>query len=108
MTRCRLAIASLFGTFGSEYQDVVTQFEAFHNEFQRTAAAGATYLQAETAAATALAGAFAPPGQASAAAIPWVPNDVSLIMSGTGVPIVTADFISKANNYIGSNLQLQG
>ncbi|MBX9979116.1 MAG: PE family protein, partial [Mycobacterium gordonae] len=29
------AIANLFGTFGSEYQDVVTQFEAFHNEFHR-------------------------------------------------------------------------
>ncbi|PJE21497.1 MAG: PE family protein [Mycobacterium sp.] len=105
------AIANLFGTFGLEYQDVVTQFEAFHNEFQRTlAAAGSAYVQAEAAAATALGAAFAPPAQAAtAAAIPWVPNDISLVMSGTGVPIVTNDFLQKANNYIGSTLaQLKG
>ncbi|MDP7737583.1 PE family protein [Mycobacterium paragordonae] len=105
------AIANLFGTFGLEYQDVVTQFEAFHNEFQRTlAAAGSAYVQAEAAAATALGAAFAPPAQAAtAAAIPWVPNDISMVMSGTGVPIVTNDFLQKANNYIGSTLaQLKG
>jgi hypothetical protein len=97
------AIANLFGTFGREYQGVVTQFEAFHNEFQRTlAVAGSAYVQAEAAAATALGAAFAPPAQAAtAAAIPWVPNDISLVMSGTGVPIVTNDFLQKANNYIG-------
>ncbi len=105
------AIANLFGAFGSEYQDVVTQFEAFHNEFHRTlAAAGSAYAQAESAAAAALGGAFAAPAQAAtAAAIPWVPNDISLVMSGTGVPIVTADFLQKANNYIGTTIaQLQG
>jgi len=105
------AIANLFGTFGLECQGVVTQFEAFHNEFQRTlAAAGSAYVQAEAAAATALGAAFAPPAQAAtAAAIPWVPNDISLVMSGTGVPIVTNDFLQKANNYIGSTLaQLKG
>lgn len=31
----RAAIANLFGAFGSEYQGVLTQFEAFHNEFDR-------------------------------------------------------------------------
>jgi len=105
------AIANLFGTFGREYQDVVRQFEAFHGEFQRTlAAAGSAYAQAETAAAAALGGAFAPTAQAAtAAAIPWVPNDISLVLSGTGVPIVTADFLQKANNYIGTTVaQLQG
>lgn len=104
------AIANLFGTFGLEYQDVVTQFEAFHNEFQRTlAAAGSAYVQAEAAAATALGAAFAPPAQAAtAAAIPWVPNDISLVMSGTGVPIVTSDFLSKASKYIGMPTSLVG
>ncbi|WP_310778570.1 PE family protein [Mycobacterium sp. Z3061] len=105
------AIAQLFGTFGREYQDVVRQFEAFHGEFQRTlAAAGSVYAQAETAAAAALGGAFAPTTQAAtAAAIPWVPNDISLVLSGTGVPIVTAEFLQKANNYIGTTVaQLQG
>ncbi|WP_205875859.1 PE family protein [Mycobacterium camsae] len=100
------AIANLFGTFGREYQDVVTQFEAFHDEFQRTlASAGAAYVQAETAAAATLGAAFTPPAQAAtAAAIPWVPNDISLVMSGTGVPIVTADFLQNANKYIGTTL----
>ncbi|RUP05347.1 MAG: PE-PPE domain-containing protein [Mycobacterium sp.] len=104
------AIANLFGTFGREYQDVVTQFEAFHNEFQRTlAAAGSAYVQAEAAAASALGAAFAPPAQAAtAAAIPWVPNDISLILSGTGVPIVTADFIQKASKYVGGPTIFQG
>ncbi len=105
------AIADLFGTFGREYQDVVTQFEAFQAQFDRTlAAAGAAYVQAETAAAASLATALTPPAQAaSAAAIPWVPNDVSLILSGTGVPIVTAEFIQNANDlYVRSMTTLQG
>jgi hypothetical protein len=42
------AIAKLFGGYGQQYQAILTQATAFHNEFTQTlAAAGNTYAQAE-------------------------------------------------------------
>src|ERR1700739_1583192 len=44
------AIAKLFGAYGQEYQEVISQAAAFHNEFtQALAAAGSAYLEAEAA-----------------------------------------------------------
>ena len=46
------AIANLFGGYGREYQALVLQAAAFHNEFTQTlAAAASTYAQAEAAGA---------------------------------------------------------
>ncbi len=52
------AAAALFRAFGLEYQDVVGQAAAFHDEFNRVlAAAGGAYAEAEAAGAAALAAA---------------------------------------------------
>lgn len=89
------AVANFFGAFGREYQDLLTQLTGYQNQFQRTITAAAT--------------AYSTTEVASAAALPWVPNDVSLFMSGTGVPIVTSQFIQKANDlYVGATGLLRG
>jgi hypothetical protein len=51
------AIAKRFGAYGQEYQAVVSQAAAFHNEFTRAlAAAGSAYLEAEAANAALTSG----------------------------------------------------
>lgn len=51
------AIAKLFGAYGQEYQAVVAQAAAFHNEFtQALAGAGSAYLEAEAANAALASG----------------------------------------------------
>lgn len=106
------AVANLFGGYGQEFQGVIKQFEALHTEFQQTlAAAGTAYVQAEAAAAETLgvATGVAPAPTATAAPIPWVPNLVSLVMGGTGVPIPSSQFLENALKYIGGPLnRLQG
>lgn len=88
------AIANLFGAFGQEYQAVASQLAAFHAEFQRTlAAAGFAYATTESTNAAAMGGASAP-----TSALTWTPNEVSLVIGGTGVPIPSAQFITEANN----------
>jgi hypothetical protein len=53
------AIAKLFGGYGQEYQAILTQATAFHNEFTQTlAAAGNAYAQAEARNAAATSNAF--------------------------------------------------
>ena len=96
------AIASLFGAHGQEFQAVISQAQAFHNEFERTlAAAGGAYVQAETAIATSMQVALGVPvGQAAASAAaalpPFQANLVQLIFGGTGVPIPTKKQIDGA------------
>ncbi|OBI11701.1 PE family protein [Mycobacterium sp. E2327] len=93
------AIADVFGTFGQDYQALVAQFEAFHNQFQQTlASAGFAYAETEAAVAATLnlgaAGAPVP-----AATIPPFPaNLVSIFIGGTGTPIPSPSFVTKANN----------
>jgi PE-PPE domain/PE family len=53
------AIAKLFGGYGQQYQAVLTQAGAFHNEFAQTlAAAGNTYAQAEASNVAAMSNAL--------------------------------------------------
>ena len=86
------AIASLFGAHGQEFQTVISQAQAFHNEFELTLAGAANaYLNTETSIAAGLQGILggAPAAQALAAAAlpPFPANFVQLIFGGTGVPI---------------------
>ena len=54
-----VAIAKLFGEYGQQYQAVLTQATAFHNEFTQTlAAAGNAYGQAEAANAATMSNAL--------------------------------------------------
>jgi hypothetical protein len=104
------AVADMFGGFGQEYQALVAQFEAFHNQFQQTlAAAGIAYAETETAIAAGLQGALglpnAPSPQLTAATIPpFLANEVSLFMGGTGNPFPSQANIDAANaRYVRAN-----
>jgi PE-PPE domain/PE family len=95
------AIADVFGTVGEEYQAVVARVEAYHNQFQQTlASAGFAYAETEAAVATALG--LAPgagtPALPAAAIPPFTANQVSYFIGGTGVPIPSPSFITRANN----------
>jgi hypothetical protein len=92
------AIAKLFGAYGQEYQAVVSQAAAFHNEFTQTlAAAGNAYLEAE-AANSALAsgpsnalntitgGSSGVSAMTSVARTASADPLIALIMGGTGNP----------------------
>ncbi|OBF43664.1 PE family protein [Mycobacterium sp. 852002-50816_SCH5313054-b] len=95
------AIADVFGSVGKEYQAVVAQFEAFHSQFQQTlASAGLAYAETENAIASTLGlGAAAPTAAVPAATIPPFPaNMVSIFIGGTGVPIPSQSFVTRANN----------
>jgi hypothetical protein len=95
------AVAEMFGAFGKEYQGVVAQFEAFHTQFHQTlASASIAYAETEAAITTALAlGAPGAPLQAMPAATPpFLATDLSFFIGGTGTPIPSASFLTRANN----------
>ncbi len=118
------AIAKLFGAYGQEYQAVVTQAAAFHNEFtQALAAAGSAYAQAEAANAALASG---PPNALNAVTAPIqkllgqtpvgtggssgisaltstaklasADPITALIMGGTGNPQPDPAYVSAVNN----------
>ena len=98
------AIASLFGAHGQEFQTVISQAQAFHNEFELTLAGAANaYINTETASIAAglqgiLGGAPAAQALAAAALPPFPANFVQLIFGGTGVPIPTQKLIDGAED----------
>jgi PE-PPE domain/PE family len=97
-----VAVADLFGAVGKDYQSVVARFEAFHHQFRQTlASAGIAYAETEAAIATSLglAGPGAPNPALPAATIPpFTANQVSYFIGGTGTPIPSPSFVSRANN----------
>jgi hypothetical protein len=114
------AIAKLFGGYGQQYQAILTQATAFHNEFtQALAAAGNTYAQAEAgnvaATSNALGGLGAriqtllgrtPIGSGSGgtSALTAIVNTasgdplVALIMGGTANPGPDPVYLASVNN----------
>ena len=90
--------ASLFGAYGQEYQALLHQAAAFHDQFVATlAAAGNTYAQAEAEAASALgltggAAANSAFGSVTQAADPAV--NAILIMTGSGTANPPTTFIN--------------
>ncbi len=105
------AIADVFGAVGKEYQAVVAQFAAFHTQFQQTlTSAGLAYAETEAAIVGTLGlGAAVPAAPLPAATIPPFPaNQVSYFIGGTGVPIPSPSFVTRANNlYVRSVNTLQ-
>ncbi len=108
-------IANLFGAYGQEYQAVLAQVEAFHNEFRQTlASAGIAYAEAEAAGIAALQGtpgvSAAPTPAPSATAIPpFSANLTTLFVGPTGVPIPSQAYINAANTlFVRSSNTLQG
>ncbi len=107
------ALAKAFGTYGTEYQSLVGQLEGWHSQFTQTlAGAGTAYAETETAIATGLAGALGLPtsGAALSAATipPFTALNLTYFIGGTGTPIPSQSFVTKANNlYVRSALALQ-
>jgi PE-PPE domain/PE family len=128
------AVAKLFGAYGQEYQAVVSQAAAFHNEFTLAlAAAGNSYLEAEaansalmsgpsnalnaitspirtlfgaTAVGTAGSGGVVMMSMAKAASADPL---IALIMGGTGNPMPDAGYVtSMFNSYIQPNPLFSG
>lgn len=95
-----------FGAYGHEYQALLRQATAFHDQFVAAlVAAGSAYAQAEAQIAGTLGltgGAAAPAVTAvTQAADPTV--DAILIMSGSGFAIPPPDFMNQAYNLYLSN-----
>ncbi|SOJ52766.1 PE family protein PE3 [Mycobacterium simulans] len=89
------ASAALFGAYGQEYQAVIRQAAAFHDEFVRAlAAAGTAYAEAEAVNAAAVG------GSAIAAPLAAVSYDVALIMTGSGDPIPSPDYMASVRPFI--------
>jgi hypothetical protein len=120
------AAAALFGGYGEEYQAVLKQAAAFHEEFAAAlAAAGNAYAAAEAANASAISGAlgqltapvrlllnggpFNAPLGGGGSPTPTVTlqgTTIGLIMGGTGVPIPQPSDITVALNYVNQNFNV--
>jgi hypothetical protein len=112
------AAAALFGGYGKEYQAVLKQAAAFHEEFAAAlASAGNAYVAAEAANANAISGALgeltAPVqsflGGASSAPTALTPmvvqptlqgTTIGLIMGGSGQPIPPPPVVNSSLNYV--------
>lgn len=95
--------ASLFGAYGREYQAILQQATAFHDQFAAALAAAANaYAAAEAQAANALGSLTgnAAAGMAGAptanAALADPPVAISLILGASGVPIPSPAYVAAA------------
>jgi len=91
------AVASMFGAYGQEYQALVSQATAFHEQFVAALAGAANaYAGAEAAAANTLGSLLAPAGPQAAA-------NITLVMGGSGTPIPSIEYINNVvSRYIAS------
>jgi PE family/PE-PPE domain len=114
------AIAKLFGAYGQEYQAVVSQATAFHNEFtQALAAAGNAYLEAEAANSALTSGPSnalntitgGPSGVSAMTSTATASADplIALIMGGTGNPTPDPGNVTSIfNSYVQPNPLFSG
>lgn len=108
------AIAEAFGVYGQQFQSFFSQAQAYHSQFQQSLATAAnSYASAEASIATSLEQLlgltpYTPPNLQVAAMIPpFTANDVSIFIGGTGVPIPSPSFVTRANDlYVRSGLAL--
>jgi hypothetical protein len=103
------AIAKLFGAYGQEYQALVSQASAFHNDFtQALAGAGNAYLEAE-AANSALTSGPSITAMTSMAKAASADPLIALIMGGTGNPTPEPGYVTSIfNSYIQPNPLFSG
>jgi len=100
------ATAKLFGAYAQEYQSVLTQAGAFHEEFAAAlASAGNAYAAAEAANAAAISGA-APTLTPTVVQPPLQGTTIGLIMGGSGLPIPPPSYITATLNYINHNFNV--
>ena len=100
------ATAKLFGAYAQEYQSVLTQAGAFHEEFAAAlASAGNAYAAAEAANAAAISGA-APTLTPTVVQPPLQGTTIGLIMGGSGLPIPPPSYVTATLNYINHNFNV--
>jgi hypothetical protein len=88
------AAAELFGAYGAQYQGVLAQASAFHEQFAAAlASAATTYAGAEAAAASLLRG-----GAVSAGA-----DAVGLFIGGSGLPVPPPSYLSAVLPWVNFN-----
>jgi PE-PPE domain-containing protein/PE family protein len=91
--------AQLFGAYGQEYQALLQQASAFHDQFVATLATAAnTYAQAESqiASTLGLGGSAAPSfGTLTQAVDPTIPVAANLIMTGSGTATPSPTYINN-------------
>jgi hypothetical protein len=96
--------ATFFSAYGQEYQALLQQAAAFHEEFVATlAAAGNAYAQAEAEAASALGltgGTAYSPVIAAGTQAADPPVNAILIMTGSGTATPSPAFINVASRYL--------
>src|SRR5271168_3432843 len=116
-----LSAAAVFDTYAKDYQALLKQAAAFHEQFSAAlASANAAYLGAETAAANALgsieaeaAVALFGPSPASGGfpdpPLPSLtPTTIGLFMGGSGLPIPTTrpGYMAGVLNYVNQNFSV--
>jgi hypothetical protein len=111
------ATAKLFGGYAQEYQAVLNQAAAFHEEFAAAlASAGGAYEAAEAANTSAISGALGhllsgPVGPILGSPAPVVQptlqgTTIGLIMGGSGLPIPPPSYVSAVLNYVNHNFNV--
>ncbi|ORB70663.1 PE-PPE domain-containing protein [Mycobacterium shinjukuense] len=101
------AAARLFGAYAQQWHAVIGEAMAFHEKFvQALAAAGSAYAAAEAANAAAVASVL---GGGPAIGAPLAATyDVALIMSGSGTPIPSVEWMAGVLPYIAANSPVTG
>ena len=106
--------AALFSSYAREYQALIKQAGAFHDEFARLlAGAASAYTEMEVAASKALAAPLNSEAASVAALVASEPTpvDISLIMTPTDIPVPSAHYINEvyslyiSPNFTTTNLQ---
>jgi hypothetical protein len=90
--------ATLFNTFGLQYQAVITQARVFLGEFVRAlGAAGNAYAEAESANAARVSEMSGAPDAAA--------QSVALVMGGTGTPLPSQRYVTNVfEDYVAHNM----
>ena len=96
------ATARLFGSYAKDYQAVLAQTGAFHEEFAAAlASAGNAYTAAEAGNASAISG----PAPAVVQP-PLQGTTIGLIMGGSGLAIPQPDYVNLVLNYVNQNFNV--
>ncbi|MDT5257244.1 MAG: hypothetical protein QOD10_2324 [Mycobacterium sp.] len=100
------ATAALFGAYGQQYQGLLQQAGAFHEQFVAALAGAQTaYLEAEKAAASLLGlGATASPMAGGDPPLPTLQGTITgLVMGGSGLPIPPPSYVNAVLNWVNFN-----
>ncbi len=104
-----LSAAALFDAYAKDYQALLKQAAAFHEQFAAAlASANAAYLGAEAEAQTLL---FAPsPGGGGMADPPLQPQlqgtQIGIIIGGSGLPVPPQSYVTNVLNYVNQNFMV--